>query len=157
MIENLSNTVTRRLPAPSPHPPRSATRALFFTPLLLHIKSVVIFDFFYLKNISTLRPSLPDCCRNPHSWLHHLQFALNSLNQIENLWRQSPLCRSPPPLWNSLPAELWNAESLDIFKKLLKHHLFTPVNAPPSGSVIDLFCTYIILFYFLYCFVLTNM
>ena len=30
-----------------------------------------------------------------------------------------------PTLWNSPPGELRNAESLDIFKRLLKHHLFT--------------------------------
>ena len=35
--------------------------------------------------------------------------------------------------WNSLPADIHNATSLDSFKKLLKHHLLTKasVNAPP--------------------------
>uniref|UniRef100_UPI0037E8CD6E fibroblast growth factor receptor 1-A-like n=1 Tax=Semicossyphus pulcher TaxID=241346 RepID=UPI0037E8CD6E len=34
---------------------------------------------------------------------------------------------SAPTLWNSLPAEICNAASLDIFKNTLKSHLFTSV------------------------------
>ena len=34
-------------------------------------------------------------------------------------------CAAAPTFWNSLPADIRNAQSLDIFKTLLKHHLFT--------------------------------
>ncbi|CAB1447588.1 unnamed protein product [Pleuronectes platessa] len=55
----------------------------------------------------------------------YLTDLLHPQHQAEILWRQSPLCRSPPPPLELSSRQIRNAASLDFFKKLFKHHLLT--------------------------------
>ncbi|KAL3042933.1 hypothetical protein OYC64_020783 [Pagothenia borchgrevinki] len=60
----------------------------------------------------------------PHPSILRLRPALHSPFTPPHLRGPCLQCRCPPTLWNSLPAEIRNAPSLNIFKSTLKTHLF---------------------------------
>ena len=49
---------------------------------------------------------------------------LSTPTENQNLWRKDFFVYSAPTLWNSLPRALRSQTNLELFKKLLKTHLY---------------------------------